>query len=116
MNYAILQDLIPFDFMGLQIRDCSMEPLTSASVALISVPPAVSHAKAKSTKSDKLYVCLSGHLSFITEQDRIEMEPSGLLVIPQGRWFEYKNQRHTTATILLIHIPPFDLQCEVFER
>ena len=115
MDYIKLQNLMPFDFMGLEIRDSGLESLTSASVALINVPPGASHAKAKSTKSDKLYTCLSGTLVFTIDGARIEIEPFGLLVIPQGEWFEYGNQGENTATVLLVHVPPFDLASEVFE-
>lgn len=115
MDHVKLRNVTPFDFGGLVIRDPALTSLTSASVALIDVPPGVSHPKAKSVESDKLYVCVSGTLSFTVNGARIEMEPSDLLVIPKGEWFDYENRGDATATLLLVHVPPFNLESEVFD-
>ncbi len=112
MDYIKLQNLTPFDFMGLAIRDADLKSLTSASVALINVPPGVSHARSKSNKSDKLYICLCGNLVFTIDETQVEVEPFGLLVVSKGEWFEYGNQCDGTASMLLVHVPPFDLNSE----
>ena len=115
MDHVKLRDVTPVDFMGLVIRGPTLASLTSASVALIDVPPGVSHPKAKSVESDKLYVCVSGALSFTVDGAPIEMGPSDLLVVPKGEWFEYENRGDSTATVLLVHVPPFNLESEVFD-
>ena len=115
MDHVKLRNVAPLDFGGLVIRDPALASLTSASIALIDVPPGVSHPRAKSVESDKLYVCISGTLAFTVDGTRIEMEPSDLLVIPQGEWFEYENRGDTTGTVLLVHVPPFNLDSEVFD-
>ena len=115
MDYVKLRNVTPLDFRGLAIRDAALASLSSASVALIDVPPGASHPRAKSTESDKLYVCVSGALAFTVDGARIEMEPTDLLVIPKGEWFEYENQGDAAATLLLVHVPPFNLESEVFD-
>ena len=115
MDYAKLRNVTPVDFMGLAIRDPAPASLTSASIALIDVPPRVSHPRAKSAESDKLYVCISGALAFTVDGARIEMEPADLLVVPKGEWFEYENQGDAAATLLLVHVPPFNLESEMFD-
>ena len=37
-----------------------------------------------------------------------------LVVVERDEWFEYKNISDKTATVLLVHVPPFDLGSEVF--
>ena len=110
-----LRNVTPFDFRGLQIRDLTRESVPSASVAQIEVAPGIAHSKAKSIKSDKLYLCVDGTLIFMVDGKRIEVEPTDLLVIQKNEWFEYGNESSKTATLLLIHIPPFDLESEVFQ-
>lgn len=115
MDHVELRNVAPFDFGGLVIRDPALASLASASVALIDVPPGVSHPRAKSVESDKLYVCVSGTLSFTVGGTPVEMGPLDLLVIPRDEWFEYENRGDATATVLLVHIPPFNLDNEVFD-
>ena len=115
MDHVKLKNVAPLDFGGLVIRDPALASLTSASVALIDVPPGASHPRAKSVESDKLYVSVSGTLSFTVDGTPIEMEPFDLLVIPRGEWFGYENQGDATVTVLLVHVPPFNLESEVFD-
>lgn len=115
MDHVELRNVPPFDFGGLVIRDPALASLTSASVALIDVPPGASHPRAKSVESDKLYVCVSGTLAFTVEGTRIEMGSPALLVVPRGEWFAYENRGDAAATVLLVHVPPFNLESEVFE-
>ena len=114
MIHSRLQNVTPFDFAGLLIRDPDLASIASASVAHIEVAPGVSHPKAKSTVSDKIYICIDGSLVFTVGDTRIEIQPIDLLVIQKEEWFEYKNVGSDTATVLLIHVPPFDLGGEVF--
>ena len=115
MDHVKLRNVTPFDFGGLAIRDSALASLTSASVSLIDVPPGVSHPRAKSVESDKLYMCVSGTLSFTVDGTLVEMEPLDLLVIPKDEWFEYENRGNDAATVLLVHVPPFNLESEVFD-
>ena len=114
MFHSKLQNVTPFDFRGLLIRDPALEAVSSASVAHIVVAPGVSHPKARSTKSDKFYVCIDGSLAFTVDSHRVDVEPTDLLVIQRNEWFEYENVGTKAATFLLIHVPPFDLESEEF--
>ena len=105
----------PFDFGGLQIRELTSKSLTSASVAQIEVAPSATHAKAKSIRSDKLYLCVAGTVTFANDRQQIQLEPMDVLLIEKNEWFQYHNSSSTTAILFLIHIPPFDLGSEVFE-
>ena len=107
--------LEPFDFGGLLITDLTAGASLSASVAQIDIPPGAVHPRAKSTKSDKYYFCTSGSVEFTCEGQETNLLSPGLLVIPANEWFEYRNESNETACLLLVHVPPFDLSCEVFE-
>lgn len=114
MFFVNSTDVDQFDFGGLLISDFTAGSGLSASVAQVVVPPGAAHPKAKSLKSDKYYLCNSGSVDFICEGTEVRVVPSTLLVIPANEWFEYRNDTSETAELLLIHVPPFDLNSEVF--
>ena len=105
---------VSFDFDGLCIRELTPRSLQSASIATIDVPPGVRHRTARSRKSDKHYVCLAGRLSFVVQDREITLDSLDVLHIPTHAWFSYCNKGEKTARLLLLHIPPFDLDSEKF--
>ena len=105
---------IPFDFDELSIRELTPTSLKSASIATIDVPPGARHRTARSSRSEKLYVCLDGPLSFVVRDRKIALGTLDVLHIPTHEWFSYYNESGKPARLLLIHIPPFDLDSEEF--
>ena len=116
MHYVRSRDVASFRFGGLQIRDLTAQTFPSASIACVEVAPGVAHDMAKSTKSDKFYVCIAGNVVFEVNEERIELGPLDLLVVEQDEWFAYRNESEETATLLLVHVPPFELESEVFRE
>ena len=91
-------NVTPFEFQGLEIRDFTGTLLDGASFAQIMVPQGAAHPKAKSTRSDKLYVGIDGVVLFSVEGKPVSLEPTDLLVIHKGEWFEYHNASDSGAT------------------
>jgi SAM-dependent methyltransferase/ribosomal protein S18 acetylase RimI-like enzyme/mannose-6-phosphate isomerase-like protein (cupin superfamily) len=116
MTHVSYSAIVPFDFQGLQIRELTPAQLQSVSVAEIEVAPGAKHETARSTRSDKLYVCIEGKLSFRVEDEPVSLEPRDLLLIRKGEWFSYRNDGEQPARLILIYIPSFDLQCAEFLR
>ena len=107
-------DSEPFDFGGLLIRDLTADQSLSASVAHIDIPAGIEHPKAMSTKSDKYYVCTGGTVLFACDGREVRLTASDLLVIPANEWFQYRNDSGECTHVVLFHVPPFALDCEVF--
>ena len=105
---------IPFDFDGLCIRELTPRSLEAASIAAIDVPPGARHRTARSSKREKLYVCLEGFISFVVQNRETTLGPLDVLHIPTHEWFSYFNESGKPAKLLLIHMPPFDLASEQF--
>ena len=104
-----------FDFEGLKIRDLtSALPAASASIAHIEVKPGAEHLTARSTKSDKYYVCVRGAVRFVVEGEPASLSIGDLLIVERGEWFSYCNPDPDPAELLLIHVPPFELDHEEF--
>ncbi|MDB5579621.1 MAG: hypothetical protein JWR80_4797 [Bradyrhizobium sp.] len=104
----------PFQFESLHIREMTPDDLSSASVAEISVPSGARHSRARSTKCDKLYVCLTGEIVFRLDSGEVRLSPNDVLSIRRDHWFAYANERSGDARMLLVHVPPFDLAAEEF--
>ena len=89
MTHISYRNVTPFNFMGLQIRELTPDGLVSASVAEVEIAPGAKHETARSTRSDKLYVCIEGGISFRIEERDIKLELRDLLLIRRGEWFSY---------------------------
>lgn len=105
---------MPFAFDGLSIRELTPRNLESASIATIDVPPGGRHRTARSSRSDKLYICLEGPISFIVADRELTLGKLDVLHVPTGEWFGYCNESKEPARLLLVHVPPFDLASEEF--
>ena len=116
MHYVRSKDAGSFRFGDLHITDLTARALSSASIAHVEVSPGVAHDLAKSTKSDKFYVCITGNVVFEVNEQRIELGPLDLLIVERDEWFAYRNEGGQSATLLLVHVPPFDLESEVFRE
>ena len=116
MDLVRPRDVTPFEFGGLLIRDLTSESLDSASLAQINLAPGIAHPRAKSVRSDKLYVCIEGTVAFSTDSGSVRLEPMDLLVIRKNEWFEYRNGSGEPAVLLLVHAPSFELESEVFHQ
>ena len=106
------QSVAPFDFEGLRIRVLTPSNLSSGSIAEIEVPPGSRHRPARSTLSDKYYIGLDGTVSFMVGDKRVSLSSRQVLVIERNEWFTYYNDQKIEAHMLLIHVPPFELERE----
>ena len=115
MDHIKYQNIRPFDFFGLRIRDFTAEMKASMSVAEIDAPAGIRHKTARSNKCDKLYYCLEGDVSFRVEDKDLILHQHDVLLIQKGEWFYYESTGKETARLLLVHVPPFDLKSEEFK-
>ena len=114
MEYISGKDIIPFDFDGLKIREFTPGHLSEASIAEIEVASGCRHKRARSSKSDKIYFGLQGKVLFWVGGQEVALGERELLLIPRNEWFDYRNDNQDTGRLLLIHIPPFDIDAEEF--
>ena len=107
-------ELSSTDFNGLRIFDYTAGRSLAASVATVEVAPRARHAEAWSRRSDKYYVVGSGEIRFVLDGEPHLMKSGDFCYVKQGRRFSYSNESSEPATLVLIHIPSFDLSEEVF--
>ena len=53
-------------------------------------------------------------MSFWVEGRDVALGSKDLLLIRKNEWFDYRNDSQETARLLLIHIPPFEIEAEEF--
>jgi mannose-6-phosphate isomerase-like protein (cupin superfamily) len=103
-------DLQPTAFGGIAIRD--LGPLLNderLSVAHIDAPAGARHGRAYSRRSSKLYVVVTGSVTF----DDTVLAPGDIILIQAGERFSYVSGT-SGCTMLLLHLPSFRLDEEVF--
>lgn len=104
------------EFGGLEIRDYTAERDGSSSMAEITVPAGTRHKRAWSKRSDKYYYVIDGRLSFIVDNQVVDLSTGDACIIRRGARFSYENKTVAVAKLLLVHTPSFDLAEEVFEE
>lgn len=112
MDYVNYSEITPFSFYDLVIRELSPKGCETLSVAEVRVPPGAAHPKARSTKSDKLYICISGAVTFELNGESKILTSLDVLLIPAVQWFSYRNDGIAECRLLLVHVPPFDIANE----
>ena|SRR6185436_3266478 len=105
----------PIHFGQLVIHDYTQGDESSSSLATIHVPPGADHPRAWSTRSDKYYYVLGGHVRFSLGREDYDLMPGDFCFVRQGERFSYVNLSSESATLLLVHTPRFDLNAEVME-
>ena len=111
-----LESLDAFEFYGLEIRDYTAGREGSSSIAEITVPAGTRHKRAWSKRSDKYYYVIEGRLSFIVDNQVLNISSGDVCIIHQGTRFSYENQTGETAKLLVVHTPSFELAEEIFEE
>jgi mannose-6-phosphate isomerase-like protein (cupin superfamily) len=104
------------DFEGISIYDYTAGQETNASLAAIEVPPGVRHRKAWSKRSSKYYYVTTGQIVFALDGQEHDLTAGDFCLVPQGHRFWYENRAQETATLVLMHVPSFDLDAEIFEE
>jgi mannose-6-phosphate isomerase-like protein (cupin superfamily) len=116
MRFVKDSEVAPFDWHGITIRDyAGVAPTRSASVAQLRVAPGIAHARGRSRRCDKYYVVLEGSVHFRVGDHDADMRAGDLMFIEKDEWFQYENRGESDATMLLVHIPPFDEKAEELE-
>ena len=110
------ESLKVIEFGGLEIRDYTAEQDVSSSIAEITVPAGARHKRAWSKRSDKYYYVIDGRLSFLVNDQAVDLSAGDVCIIRQGARFSYENKTGAIAKVLLVHTPSFYLAAEVFEE
>ncbi len=104
----------PFDFDGLQIKDYTANLDENSSFATITVQPHISHKLSWSKRSDKYYYIISGKINFQINNQEYVLSDGDFCIIKKGEKFNYKNESDEIVKMVLVHTPNFQLDQEVY--
>jgi len=107
-------DVEPLAFGDLHIWDYQPGGALGASLALVQVKPGAAHRRTRSTRCDKYFFILNGLVEFLTGEVEYWLTQGDLFVVPKGEWVEFRNGGNETATLLLVHNPPFSMDAEEY--
>ena len=110
------ESLNAVEFDGLVIRDYTAGRDGSSSMAEILVPAGARHKRAWSKRSHKYYYVVDGRLSFIVENQVLDLCAGDVCIVLQGERFGYENKTGQATKVLLVHTPSFELAEEVIEE
>ena len=108
------EDIKAINFEGLLIHDFTSGQATNASFAVIEVPAGVKHREAWSKRSDKYYYVVSGQLCFALDGVEYLLSKGSFCRVPQGQKCSYHNRSAESVRLILVHVPSFDLESEMF--
>jgi mannose-6-phosphate isomerase-like protein (cupin superfamily) len=108
------EDIKAINFEGLSIHDFTAGQATNASFAVIEVPAGVRHREAWSKRSDKYYYVISGQLYFTLDGAEYLLSKGSFCRVAQGQKFSYHNRSAEAVWLILVHVPSFELESEVF--
>jgi len=106
--------LKPIDFSGLKIYDFTDGLELKSSFAVIQIPPKSQHAESWSIRSDKYYYIVNGEIQFFLEGKEFKLSEGDFCVVLKGQHFSYKNVRKSSANLILVHTPSFNINFEKF--
>jgi mannose-6-phosphate isomerase-like protein (cupin superfamily) len=103
----------PLMMGGIRIFDYTQNLKGASSLAVVEVPRGTAHAEAYSRRSDKYYYVVSGSVRFTLGTEVAELRQGDVCWVRRGEHFRYDNPEGETATMVLVHTPPFDADNEV---
>lgn len=93
---------------GLQVHSYSeSSDFERASAGVFEVT--THHGKVKSLLSDRIYYILEGTGYFIINDERIEVEPTDVIIVPRNTVYDYFGK----MKLFLVHTPAYCYDAEV---
>jgi mannose-6-phosphate isomerase-like protein (cupin superfamily) len=108
------EEIQAINFEGLLIHDFTAGRATNASFAVIEVPAGIRHREAWSKRSDKYYYVVSGQLCFTLEGVEYLLSTGSFCRVARGQKFSYHNSSVESVRLILVHVPSFELESEIF--
>ncbi|HEX2153934.1 MAG TPA: cupin domain-containing protein [Acidimicrobiia bacterium] len=105
MQITHYEDVSPYQFADLWLRELSPAVMQSGSIAEITLPIGVERPSRRSKKVDRVYVGLDGDVEFTVEGESALLHPGDVIHIAQGEEYGYFNGGQKEARLLLFRSP-----------
>lgn len=99
------QDVAPYQFADLWLRELSPDAMQAGSIAEVTLPIGVQRPSRRSQKVDRVYVGLSGEVQFTVDGEGFLLGPGDVIHISQGEEYGFFNGGKEEARMLLFRSP-----------
>ncbi len=102
------KDALKLGWSGLKIDSYSeSSDFERASAGFFEV--STHHGKVKSLLSDRIYFVIEGNGYFEIEGERIDVEPTDVIIIPRNTVYDYYGE----MKLFLVHTPAYNYEAEI---
>lgn len=98
----------PFPFGTLTVRDMTPETFTQLSMGVVEVPIGGEHPPFAEQRKEKIYVGMSGEISFTCDGETVRVGPGDVLVFSGGEQYSYHNGGYEPGQLLVLQRPNRD--------
>ncbi len=108
MELKTYDQVAPFPFGNLTVRDMTPESFTQVSMAIIEVPIGADNPPFAEERKEKIYIVLEGEVEFTTGEHSALIGTGDVLVFGGGERYSYHNGGYVTARLLVLQRPNRD--------
>ncbi len=105
MELKPYEDIAPFPFGTLTVRDMTPETFTRLSMAVVEVPIGAEHPPFAEQRKEKIYVGLQGEVQFTCEGETVLVGHGDVLVFSPGEHYSYHNGGYEPGRLLVLQRP-----------
>lgn len=105
MQITRYEDVAPYQFADLWLRELSPAAMQAGSMAEVTLPIGVERPSRQSKKIDRVYVGLAGEVRFTVDGESILVGVGDVIHIAQGEEYGYFNGGQEEAKLLLFRSP-----------
>lgn len=105
MQITRYQDVAPYQFSDLWLRELSPKAMQAGSIAEVALPIGVQRPSRRSKKVDRVYVGLAGEVHFTVGDQSVHIGPGDVIHIAEGEDYGYFNGGQEEARLLLFRSP-----------
>ena len=106
MELKRYDEIEPFPFGNLEIRDMTPSVFRVARMAEVEVPIGADNPPYAAADNVKVYVGLSGDIEFHVDGESVRVRRGDVLVINQGEQYSYHNGGYEQGRLFVIQAPP----------
>lgn len=105
MQITRYDEVTPYQFADLWLRELSPDSMQAGSMAEITIPIGVERPSRHSQKVDRVYVGLAGVVEFTVDGESTHLGTGDVIHIAQGEEYGYFNGGQEEARLLLFRAP-----------
>ncbi len=105
MEITRYQDVAPYQFADLWLRELSPAVMQAGSIAEVTLPIGVQRPSRRSKKVDRVYVGLVGEVHFTVDGESVHVGRGDVIHIADGEEYGYFNGGQEEARLLLFRSP-----------